>query len=753
MGIDKPPSVYYNSIKKLRELDLIRLRKLKPIQLNLLNLEGQMSTQNKNKSYMEIVMDKYMTYLSAQNAKEKEELEASLQLLVTKIAEDKISLAKYNKVIELQKQIAKIKVFSKEQLDEIAVKLAETQAKLDTFSQELVELNAIDVSQFDEKQLEKHNKACESKKKSIEIREKAIKTLQEKLDSDAKKVEAKKELEDQIAKTVATIEIEKTEDEEEKEVNFEELKKALVVEIALDERSIKEIKARLQKLSGDPKPSLDTFTSFLESKNLSTAHAEEIFNHLTKGENLTTISKDEFSMRKMHPTRDYIIKKVVVPTAITSTAIGASIGAILSSGLVGGSTVLGFIPVSGTPGLTEMATTITGAAIGLAATPTIIKTKNLITRAYYRNKSQSAAKNIEDYNDGTDIANIRASKLINKIQETQHAILSSNNPLNLIRRVINRNRLHQIVDYTIDLYKIYHEVESDQSVDVKLKAETLKPIYEMLTNVENFMLNDISEEIVYSMLHCKENKKDHSHKYMFENVDIYARLKITLDRISKVNAEQSDMAQQLKNAKKTTKNIEQKKEEAYKLIYAEKPITGILNFEKQYGQYVEIETQDPEVKPEPEKKPSFTAKPEAKVIVSSLSEDGSVLTLELEDGKSIKVPSSKLESGAKIVSAKEGKTKISVTYVDGTKQEILKINQEIEAARSVLNALLHDEEHIKELKANGYKAQTINSLKEKLTIWINTPTQKLCLSGKVKELYNFEIETMSNKAKNEVAGI
>lgn len=710
-----------------------------------------MSTQNKNKSYLETVMDKYMAYLAEQNAKEKEELESSLQLFVTKISEDKISLAKYSEIIELTKQAAKIKVFSKEQTVELINKWGELQDKINTLTDELTNLQATDISQFDDKQIEKHNKACEAKKKSIEIREKAIKSIQEKLDNDAKKVTAKKELEDKIAKLVEKIEIEKTEDEE-KEVNFEELKKALVVEISLDERSMKEIKGKLQKLAGDPKPSLETFISFLESKNLSTAHAEEMFNHMTKGENLSTISKDEFSMRKMHPKRDYFIKKVVVPTAITSAAVGASIGAILSSGLVGGSTVLGFIPVSGTPGLTEMATTMTGAAIGLAATPTIIKTKNLITKAYYRNKSQSAAKNIEDYNDGTDIANIRASKLMNKIQETQNAILSSNNPVNLVRRIINRNRLHQIVDYTIDLYKIYQEVESDKSVDTKLKAETLKPIYEMLTNVENFILNDISEEIVYSMLHCKE-KKDHSHKYMIENVDIYARLKITLDRISRVNAEQNDMAQQLKNAKKTTKNIEQKREEAYKLIYDKKPITGILNFEEQYGQYVEIKTENPEVKPEPEKKPSFTQKPEAKVIVSTLSEDGATLSLELEDGKTIKIQTNKLQSNAKIVSAKESKTKCFVTYVDGSKQEILKVNQEIEAARSVLTALLHDDEHIKEIKANGFKAQTINSLKDKLTIWLNAPTQKLCLSGKVKELYNFEIETMSNKAKNEVAGI
>ena len=621
-------------------------------------------------------------------------------------------------------------------LDQQRAALTEQIAELNTE----IESQTNELNELKEYLKNKKNARLDSRKSTdMKI---GLENLKNSLNNDKLTDEEKQAIQAQI--DALNVKINETIDAENKKYNEEQAKidskyKAEFAQAQAISSSIKELKtaaaeleAELQKLPTSAIANLESFTSFLTENNLSTVHAEELFNHLTKSEKLAKISENEFTMRKMHPTRDYVIKKVVVPTAITSVAIGATIGAIAGTGLVGGSEILGFIPVSGTPGLTEMATTVTGAVAGLVATPIVIKTKNLITKAYYRLKSQSAAKNVEDYNDGTDIANIRASKLMAKIEETQHAILSSNGPFNLIRKIINRNRIHQIVDYTIDLYKIYHEIESDQSVDAKLKAETLKPIYEMLTNVEEFITNDIAEEITYSLLTCKEDKKDHHHTYMIENVDIYARLKITLDKIARVNAEHS-MDEQLQNAKNTTKDLVQKKQEAYKLISGEKPITGVLNFEKKYAKYVASPSQG------------------IAVMKREIDEDKKVVTLTLANGKKVSIPASEIDTTKRISTIKIGRSKSVITYKDGSTQEIakkVKIVPEIETARiALVDKLMNDQAFIEELKAEGFKTITITKLVEKINEWRAHTDEKFAVSGKIKTLYTYAIEKINTETE------
>ncbi|MBQ9796029.1 MAG: hypothetical protein IJW36_03650, partial [Clostridia bacterium] len=554
-----------------------------------------MSTKNKKiKTYdLETVFSEYMAYLSQANTERSSALSADVETLIEQLEADKLALQhiqeNLTKATQLEKEIKKIKVLTIDEAVNLGASIAKTEETYEKRTSAYEKLLNTDTSLFTEEQMQKWNA-------NIAKAEEAMHKASERLEKLRKKHETNVANEELLAtKTQELDALIFVEGDETAEVpedgTVKDYLTGLVAEataiVKEKEQELKQMQAELKVVSSEPVATLESFKAFLEENGLSTIHAEELFRYRHNPEKFEHLAIEDFAMRKMHPTRDAIIKKVVVPTAITSVAVGATIGAIAGSGLVGGSEVLGFIPVSGTPGLTATATTLTGAFAGLVSTPIIIKGKNLTTRTYYKLKSQSAAKNVEDYNDGTDLANIRASKLIAKIQHTQHSILSSRGPKSLLLKVINRNRIHQIVDYTIDLYKIYHEIESDETIDIKLKAETLKPIYDMLVNVEEFITNDIAEEITHSMLTCT-TKKEHT-THMIENVDIYARLKITLDRLARANATEHEIAQQMKSAKKATRNITQKKQEAYKLVTGVKPITGVLNFERKYGEYIQVE--------------------------------------------------------------------------------------------------------------------------------------------------------------------
>ena len=136
-------------------------------------------------------------------------------------------------------------------------------------------------------------------------------------------------------------------------------------------------------LDSDYVSDLEGFKFFLKDNGFSTLHAEEIYSYLRNPEeNNLVMDKQTLKFRKTNPKRDYFIKKILIPTAITTAGIGAAVGAILSSGLIGGSTIMGIIPVSGTPGLTMTATSIVGALAGLASTPIVLKAKRAITKAH-----------------------------------------------------------------------------------------------------------------------------------------------------------------------------------------------------------------------------------------------------------------------------------------------------------------------------------------------------------------------------------
>ncbi len=326
---------------------------------------------------------------------------------------------------------------------------------------------------------------------------------------------------------------------------------------------------------------VENFTSFLKNKKLSTIHAEEIYNHYyNPTQNPLMLEDNNFKMRKSHPKRDAFIKKVLIPAMVTGAGVGAVIGAIAGSGLIGGSLVLGFIPVSGTPGLTAIATSMVGAVAGLVATPIVIKAKNALTRAYYKMAYKGAKKNLKEYKNGASLDSLYISRLIEKIQKTKQEILKMNQGNWLTRKftfipkhiknAVNRNRIHHLEAYTKELVDMYNIIELN---NVDNKNERLKPIYDLLKHVESFVSNDIAESKLNAMLTCKNSKK-HSHASTIENVDIFATLRLYIDSMAEASIK--NKASKVKEAKLSSKNLRHKKQVANSILKGDRLIAKMV---------------------------------------------------------------------------------------------------------------------------------------------------------------------------------
>ena len=514
--------------------------------------------------------------------------------------------------------------------------------------------------------------------------------------------------------------------------------------------------------------SVENFTEFLQSEGLPTVHAEEIFEYLNDHSKALKMNKNSFKIRKRHPKRDAIIKKGLIPASVVGAGIGSTIGLIASSGLVGGSTILGFIPVSGTPGLTALATTMTGGMIGLVATPIIIKTKNELVKAYYKARYKSAKTNLKDYENGTTLENLHITDLMEKVENTKHKILklSTGNwftkmfkfvPKHVLN-TINRNRIHHIEKYTKDLMSIYANTLNVDEEDIRLNN-----IYNLLNQVEDFVAKDVAESKLHAMLTCKETRK-HSHKATIENIDIFANLKIYLDTVG-LATNKSEKHSQEKQAKKTIKNLKQKTTTATQILNGERLIPQMIAMN--YSQTKEVKTivavQEETIAPveatNADKEQNNSSKtnqfqPVERKIVSQLVDyNSNKAVLKLDNGKIVELDCNYGIQGD-IISLRNEKNKIVLTYEDGSIVEVAKdkkFAREIETARRVMYTKITDDQEFVQTLKTVYDTRTINTLASKLQVWVNNPTSRLALSGKSKELYKDIMETINRENEVEVS--
>lgn len=372
-------------------------------------------------------------------------------------------------------------------------------------------------------------------------------------------------------------------------------------ELELNQAELEQMETQKESLEvksvESSKFSLENFEGYLEDNGFSTAHAEDLFNHyVNPQENPLKLETNSIKIRKTHPKRDAFIKKFAIPTAITAGAFGLSAAAITAAKLVDGSSILGLIPISQTPGLTVLATGCVAGAIGVIATPLFIIAKDQLTKLHYNVWYKDAKTNLNAYENGTNIESLYITKLIEKIKKTKRSILEMNQgnwftklfkfiPKHILNAV-NRNRIHHLEAYTKDLMTIYANRENNITLNNdELRAKKLQPVYDLLRQVEDFIADDIAESKVFSMLTCKKSGK-HTHKSTIENIDIFASLKMYVDAIAQKTTKE-EIAQAKKSARAQTLNISQKTLKAGEILNNEdRLITRMLNYNARYAPFM-----------------------------------------------------------------------------------------------------------------------------------------------------------------------
>ncbi len=517
-----------------------------------------------------------------------------------------------------------------------------------------------------------------------------LKDLKDKLTENDKMLLARKEIEINIANI--NIEIASIENEE------------TVIENT--KKDIETKKEDISKLNNSYADNIDNFKAFLKENKLSTIHAEEIYSN-----NNHQFTVNEVKFRKMHDFRDAFIKKVLIPAAVTGAGIGMGVSALATSGLIGGSSFLEIIPVMSNMAITNTITIAAGTAAGAAAAVIVIGAKNWLTRKHYDFWYKSGYKNYEYYTadkNALSLESLPISKLIEKIKNTNQTVLKSKGLKKHFLNAINRNRIHHVEKVTKQLASKFNRYYKDASLTDDVKIRELKPIYEIYEKIEDLFLNDIEGSKSHILLTCKETKK-HTHKSMFENVDIYRNLNACLN---------------VKNLKPNTKNPiktkEQKVEFGLELINGKKRlIPHMFDYEK----LIDFDPKDIEV------------------VDRKLNDDGTI-TITLADGTSETFNVKEIGINP-IKSIKSTPAQKVVKYVDDTKKIIktpkaTKNFDEIYSMRSDIHKMLQDKETVKGLKLT-YTTRTINNLMDTLNTWLTIngteEISKLALKGNTKKLY------------------
>ena len=368
-------------------------------------------------------------------------------------------------------------------------------------------------------------------------------------------------------------------------------------------KSLTRLNSELEALPNNPENcSYESFVKFLEDNNLSTIHAEELYKLYTDRNSKITLKTDSFQLRKQHPVRDYLLKKVLTPALITGTGVAAITGGIASSGLAAGAKFMG-VTITSSPMVNFVSTAIPGFVIGVAGTAAFITAKDLATKAYYRIRYGNGKTILKDFEDENTITKFiedkqtveamekdglkepQLYKLMRLIKDTKSDILDlrqgSNNIFSkafrgiqrTFKNIVNRNRVHRLEATTKQLVEMYEDINDQTDLEPEVKKAQLKPIRDVLKEISDFITKDINQSKVHALLTCKESKPGHTHKEVIENLDIYAKLAIYLNSVIKEeNAEVShrNTAKERKAANKHTKDLRQQNLVAAQLLNPER---------------------------------------------------------------------------------------------------------------------------------------------------------------------------------------
>ena len=443
-------------------------------------------------------------------------------------------------------------------------------------------------------------------------------------------------------------------------------------------KEIEELKEQSKNISITHTGSINEFKKFLTDNNFSTVHAEELF-ELYKNPNykLHTISKNEFKLRKQHPKRDKFLKKFVLPTAVTAGGVGLGCGAIASTIATGGSSWW-FIQFTSSASVNFLQAALPGAAFGALAAVTTIKLKDAFTKLHYNRKYGNANKILKD------AESTQLDELLEKIENTKDDILDLRTGRKNVfsrfgraikrtaKNIVNRNRIHHIESVTEQLVEKFNNILNNKEISMEVKLEKLTPIYEVLTKINNFYAKDIKKSKIFAMLNCKETDKNHSHKETIENLDIYAKLNMYLEKIN--NLENVSSTAKKKAHKQAKADLVKQNVVAEKLLNGEQ-VTGLVA--KRYLELVKASDKN--------------QTPTSRIIDSYVIANGE-LNITFKDGKSSSYQIENADQIKNVESVNKGKT-LLITYKNGEQASIpsttpkTKINLNIAGEFKILDKL------------------------------------------------------------------
>jgi len=443
-------------------------------------------------------------------------------------------------------------------------------------------------------------------------------------------------------------------------------------------KEIEELKEQSKNISITNTGSIEEFKKFLTDNGFSTVHAEELF-ELYKKPNykLNAISKNEFKLRKQHPKRDKFLKKFVIPTTLTAGGVGLGCGAIASTIATGGSSWW-FIQFTSSASVNFLQAALPGAAFGALAAVTTIKLKDAFTKLHYNRKYGNANKILKD------AESTQLDELLEKIENTKDDILDLRTGRKNVfsrfgraikrtaKNIVNRNRIHHIESVTEQLVEKFNNILNNKEISMEVKLEKLTPIYEVLTKINNFYAKDIKKSKIFAMLNCKETDKNHSHKETIENLDIYAKLNMYLEKIN--NLENVSSTAKKKAHKQAKADLVKQNVVAEKLLNGEQ-VTGLVA--KRYLELVKASDKN--------------QTPTSRIIDSYVIANGE-LNITFKDGKSSSYQIENADQIKNVESVNKGKI-LLITYKNGEQASIpstmpkTKINLNIAGEFKILDKL------------------------------------------------------------------
>jgi len=418
-------------------------------------------------------------------------------------------------------------------------------------------------------------------------------------------------------------------------------------------KEIEELEKQAKTVPTTNTGNIDEFKKFLTDNSFSTVHAEELF-ELCKNPNhkLSSLTKNEFKLRKQHPKRDKFLKKFLIPTTLTAGGVGLGCGAVASAIATGGSQWL-WIQFTSSASVNFLQAAIPGAVIGAAAAISTITLKDAFTKLHYNRKYGNANKILNDPESA------RLEELLEKIENTKENILDSRKGTFLtklpraitrtVKNIVNRNRIHHIESITEQLVEKFNEIINNNAISLEVKLEKLTPINDALTKINSFYANDIKKSKIFAMLNCKETDKNHSHKETIENLDIYAKLNMYLEKVNSL--EQTTKSEKKKVHKQVKKDLIKQNVVAERLLNGES-VTGLVS--KRYLELVKASDK--------------LQTPASKSIDSYIVSNGDLI-ITFKDGNSTNYQVENAEQIKTVESVNKGKT-LLITYKNGEQVSI-----------------------------------------------------------------------------------